>query len=139
VYSLKPVGSDTFSMRCVSIPSLKGMYQCILVFRLVTRRTLKIFIARNYLELRRLYTRLDHWAVVKMVSILDLLRLCISNFDLENMFLSEACLNLSNLRQNLLLENVLSMRYYARTKALFSVLNRTNLAYLFLKNKIFGL
>jgi len=48
-------------------------------------------------------------------------------------------LNLLDLRQNVLLKNVLGIRRYARAKALLNVLRIEQIKHTYLKHKIFGL
>jgi hypothetical protein len=55
VFSLKAVGSDTFRMRGVGIPSLKGIMY--LGLPIGDKVYIEDFFATNYLQLRRLYTR----------------------------------------------------------------------------------
>jgi hypothetical protein len=63
----------------------------------------------------------------------------IIKFGLENLHLDTSFLNLLNVRQNILIKNVLGINYNSRSKVLMNELKIENLVQLYEKHKIFGI
>ena len=63
----------------------------------------------------------------------------ILKFGLEHLFLKDAFINELNIRQNLLLKNVLGIKYHSRFKPLLKALGVESIYQLYLKHKTFGL
>jgi hypothetical protein len=63
----------------------------------------------------------------------------IIKYGLENLYLSNAFRDMLNLRQNILLKNVLGLKRFARCKALFNELGIESVNQLYQKHKVFGI
>ena len=60
-------------------------------------------------------------------------------FGLETLYLGQDQLNQLNVRQNILLRNVIVLKYGTRTKELLNELRIENIKQIYLKHKVFGL
>ena len=61
------------------------------------------------------------------------------NFGLEICYINNNILKQFNIRQNILIKNVLGIKYYARFKPLLNELKIDQIEQLYFKHKIFGL
>ena len=63
----------------------------------------------------------------------------IIRFGLDNLFIKKSFINLLNVRQNILIKNVLGLNYFSRSKALLNELRIESYLQLYLKHKIYDL
>ena len=63
----------------------------------------------------------------------------IFKYGLETLYIKKSFLNLLNVRQNILIKNVLGIKLYARSKVLMNVLNIESITQIYSKHKLYGL
>ena len=62
----------------------------------------------------------------------------IIKYSLDNLYLSNKFLNLLNVRQNILIKNILGIKYFARAQPLLNELKIEQVKQLYMKHKLFG-